>query len=588
MKSKNKNLIYSLVTLWSVISRKCKLQFIQLSFLILLGGLSEVMTLGAIIPFLAILINPQDSLNIPLVYWVVNFFNFDILNGKYAGLMIIFSLVIVVANIVRYLLAFITVKFIYGLGHELSTTIYKNVLYESYAIHINRNSSEIIGGLSKVENFLWLVLTTLNALSGGVLILFITTTLIFINPLLTILIILGLSISYILFSLIFKDKLKANSRVISRNKNLEVKAVQEGMGSIRDILLDNTQKVFLGDFIKLDKQMRNAQTSNEVISPAPRYLIEVICILFIVFFAYLSINQNVKGSSVIVTISVLAVGLQRLIPLGQQVYYGWTRYNGNKEVFYDVVGLISKYENEDNILNEDISFNNTIEFKKVSFRYQKNLPLIIENLTFKIKKGSKVGIIGSTGSGKSTVVDLLMGLLSPSEGIISIDGKVLEKKYITSWKKNIAHVPQDVFLLDSSFKENIAFGKHYDEIDIDRVKWASKKAQISDFIENSSMGFDTLLGENGVALSGGQKQRIAIARALYKKSSVLIFDEATSALDVQTEKSVVSSIELLDDNLTTITIAHRLTSVLNCDWVYQLKNGYIIDQGAPKDIIDLQ
>ena len=588
MKSKNKNLIYSLVTLWSVISRKCKLQFIQLSFLILLGGLSEVMTLGAIIPFLAILINPQDSLNIPLVYWVVDFFNFDILNGNYAGLMIIFSLVIVVANIVRYLLAFITVKFIYSLGHELSSTIYKNVLYESYAIHINRNSSEIIGGLSKVENFLWLVLTTLNALSGGVLILFITTTLIFINPLLTILIILGLSISYILFSLIFKDKLKANSRVISRNKNLEVKAVQEGMGSIRDILLDNTQKVFLGDFIKLDKQMRNAQTSNEIISPAPRYLIEVICILFIVFFAYLSINQNVKGSSVIVTISVLAVGLQRLIPLGQQVYYGWTRYNGNKEVFYDVVGLISKYENEDNILNEDISFNNKIEFKKVSFRYQKNLPLIIENLTFKIKKGSKVGIIGSTGSGKSTVVDLLMGLLSPSEGIISIDGKVLEKKYITSWKKNIAHVPQDVFLLDSSFKENIAFGKHYDEIDIDRVKWASKKAQISDFIENSSKGFDTLLGENGVALSGGQKQRIAIARALYKKSSVLIFDEATSALDVQTEKSVVSSIELLDDNLTTITIAHRLTSVLNCDWVYQLKNGYIIDQGAPKDIIDLQ
>ena len=181
MKSKNKNLIYSLVTLWSVISRKCKLQFIQLSFLILLGGLSEVMTLGAIIPFLAILINPQDSLNIPLVYWVVDFFNFDILNGNYAGLMIIFSLVIVVANIVRYLLAFITVKFIYSLGHELSSTIYKNVLYESYAIHINRNSSEIIGGLSKVENFLWLVLTTLNALSGGVLILFITTTLIFIN-----------------------------------------------------------------------------------------------------------------------------------------------------------------------------------------------------------------------------------------------------------------------------------------------------------------------------------------------------------------------------------------------------------------------
>ena len=213
------------------------------------------------------------------------------------------------------------------------------------------------------------------------------------------------------------------------------------------------------------------------------------------------------------------------------------------------------------------------------------MPYTLNNINFKIKKGARIAIIGPTGSGKSTVADLIMGLLQPSEGSILIDGKFLSKKYYKFWRNSIAHVPQDVYLVDASFTENIAFG--VDVIDMERVIWASEKAQISDFINECKEGYKTFVGEKGVSLSGGQKQRIAIARALYKKSSILVFDEATSALDDNTEMSVVSSIESLGRDITTITIAHRLSTVAKCDWVYKLNNGILEAEGTPKEMLRL-
>jgi len=585
IKKNHQSICVDLSILWNSLSRKRKLQFFQLLFLLFLGGIAEVASLGAIIPFLAILINPQEALNIPLVAWVLEIFNFNIHKEVYGQLMVVFSIVIVIAYIVRFLMTYATAKFNSELGHDLGVGIYKNVLYEPYNVHISRNSSEIIGGFHKLEIFIWLILTTLNAISGAVLILFITVTLIFINPMLTILMLLCLSIAYALFSFFSKERLKNNSIVIGINSNKRIQAIQEGMGSIRDVLLDNSQKPFLGIYKKLDLEMRNAQISNEIIGPAPRYLIEVLGVLFIIFFAYLSINEHASASSILPTLAVLVLGLQRLIPLGQQVYYGWTRFNGEREIFHDIVKLIKEQADGEKVKSKDLIFNQKIEFKEVSFRYQNHLPLILNNLNFTIAKGSRVGIIGATGSGKSTVVDLLMGLLNPSHGKIIIDGVELTKEYSNSWKRNIAHVPQDVYLLDASFMENIAFGKRQDEIDIDRVIWSSKKAQISDFIDECDQGYDTLIGERGISLSGGQKQRIAIARALYKKSSILVFDEATSALDDVTEKSVVSSIELLGPEITTITIAHRLSTVANSDWVYKLNQGCIEDEGNPEDML---
>jgi len=566
-------------------SKKLKLQFFQLFFLVIIGGLSEVASLGAIIPFLALLINPLEASNISLVAWAIDFFKLDVLNGNYGQLMIIFSVIIVLANFFRYLLIYMTNKFNYGLGHEIGMGIYKKALYEPYNVHISRNKSEVIGGFIKLELALWMVITSLNALSAIILTLFITLTLVLISPKFTLLILIGLGAIYTLSYILSKKWLLNDSDVVSLNTNTRMQTVQEGLSSIRDIILGGKQTVFLNNFKKIDKEFRSAQVSTAVIAPAPRALIEVSCILSIVFFAYFAINEHGNASTIIPTIGVLVVGLQRLIPLGQQIYHGWTKYNGEKKAFNDVIDLISEnLENQTNNAKELI-FNEKIEFIDVTYKYEKHGSKVLTNLNFKIKKGARIGIIGSTGSGKSTLVDLLVGLLTPTSGKILIDDIQLTQEYLQSWREKISYVSQDIYLLDNTFFINVAFGENKESIDEERVQWACKKAQISNFIDDCADGYKTLIGENGVYLSGGQKQRIAIARALYKNSSILVFDEATSALDNKTEKSIVAAINNLDSEITTISIAHRLSTIENCDWVYRINDGSIKVEGLPKDVI---
>ena len=257
----------------------------------------------------------------------------------------------------------------------------------------------------------------------------------------------------------------------------------------------------------------------------------------------------------------------------------------HKKAFNDVIDLISEnLENQTNNAKELI-FNEKIEFIDVTYKYEKHGSKVLTNLNFKIKKGARIGIIGSTGSGKSTLVDLLVGLLTPTSGKILIDDIQLTQEYLQSWREKISYVSQDIYLLDNTFFINVAFGENKESIDEERVQWACKKAQISNFIDDCADGYKTLIGENGVYLSGGQKQRIAIARALYKNSSILVFDEATSALDNKTEKSIVAAINNLDSEITTISIAHRLSTIENCDWVYRINDGSIKVEGLPKDVI---
>jgi ATP-binding cassette, subfamily B, bacterial PglK len=571
--------------LWVLMSKKLKFQFIQLLILVVLGGFAEVVSLGAVIPFLAIIINPSEAADISLVSWAIDFFKLDIVNGNYGQLMIIFSIIVIFATVIRYLLIYVTFKFNYGLGHEIGVGIYKKALFEPYSNHISRNKSEVIGGLNKLELFIWMALTSLNAISSLLLAVFITITLLIISPVLTSLILFGLAAIYTIFYFISKKKLVTNSNEISVKSIKRIQSVNEGLSSIRDIILGNKQNFFLRRFKKFDQEFRSAQVSNELIAPAPRHLIEVSCILFIVFYVNFSINSQGNASTIIPTIGVLVVGLQRLIPLGQHIFHGWTKYKGEKEAFNDVIGLIS--ENLKNIDPEstNIAFEKQIEFKDVSFRYQENQSCIIQNINFTINKGSRIGIIGGTGSGKSTLVDLLVALLNPTKGRVLIDNTPLLNKYQRSWRDKIAYVSQEIYLLDNTFLANVAFGEKDKSINVDRVIWACRHAQISDFIENSQNSYSTIIGENGISLSGGQIQRIAIARALYKSSSILVFDEATSALDNETEKSVVSAIELLGPEITTITIAHRLSTVANCDWIYKLNKGRIESQGNPKTML---
>jgi len=586
MNNKKTNAVKDFLILYEKLSKDKKSLFFRLFLLMLVGGLAEVVSLGMVFPFLAVLIDPQQALDIPFISWTLGLFNSSLDKSIYQ-VALLFLVIIVVANTIRFLLITTAVKFNFEAGHELSVEIYKNALYRTYTKQLNSNSSEIVGGLNKLENLVWIILSVINFISGIVMIIFIITALAFINPKLTFLILFGLSSIYAIFSVISRNKLSLSSQAISVNGNKRIQSVQEGLSSIRDILLNHDQQVFIDRFSKIDWNMRSAQISTNIIAPTPRFVVESLSMIFIVSFAYVSVINSDNATYVVPILGVLVMSLQRLIPLAQQVYFGWSQFNGNRGILHDVALLVNQntYQYSKAIVG-GIDFQDYIKFKDVSFRYKPTSPLVVDKINFEIAKGSKVGFIGGTGSGKSTIVDLLLSLVRPVDGEILIDGIGLSEENHFEWQKHVAHVPQSVYLLDGSFEENIAFGVDSKNIDIDLVKRSAEKAKISKFIDSCSDGYNTKIGESGSLLSGGQIQRIGIARALYKRASVLIFDEATSALDGTTEKEVIDEISNLGEDVTIIIVTHNLSTLKNSDWVYKLDQGVIIKEGPPKSMLN--
>jgi ATP-binding cassette, subfamily B, bacterial PglK len=299
--------------------------------------------------------------------------------------------------------------------------------------------------------------------------------------------------------------------------------------------------------------------------------------------------QSGNVVDVLPILGALALGAQRSLPLMQAIYGGWSSMLGSKAALVDVLELLDQpLQTQANLPEpEPLLLSGNINFKNISFQYGINGPPVLEGFNLTISKGSRLGIIGKTGSGKSTVLDLLMSLLEPTQGQVRVDDLPLNHERKRAWQKALAHVPQSIFLTDSTIAENIAFGIQPDQIDFDRVREVAKQAHISEFIESSPESYGTIVGERGVRLSGGQRQRIGIARALYKQASVLIFDEATSSLDNETEQSVMETIEGLSKDLTLVIIAHRLTTLKNCTQIVELGNGGIMRIGSYQDIVNL-
>ena len=553
----------------------------QLSLIVLLmivGGLAEIVSLGLIVPFLAFLIDPLEALQIELVATVSSIFGPTDPNSLRLWFTLLFVVAAVVSGAMRFLVVWVNTRVTFSICHEMGVDVYRRVIYQPYTVHVSRNSSEVLGVLGKVEAVAHIIIGLLNGISGLLISISIIATLFIVNPSFTALTLVALGGAYAVVMIFVKKRLEKDSLIISEAINDRFKVTQEALGSIRDILLSHGQEYFARLHKKMDWAYTRATGNQQIIGPSPKFIVEALGVLIIAIFAYSAVISTGGFNTIIPTLGAMALGAQRMLPNLHLIYLGIANLKGREQLIHDVLELLEQPSNEQQLEDLDpLIFAKQIDLENVSFRYQEDSPTILEELNFSITKGQKIGFSGPTGSGKSTAIDLLMGLLTPSAGQISVDGKPLTEKTRLQWQKNIAHVPQDLYLTDSSFAENIAFCKMPDDIDLQRVEEAAKIAHIHDFITDKPKGYQSLLGERGIQLSGGQRQRVGIARAMYRKASVIVLDEATSALDTEMEAAVMSSIENIDRNVTIIMIAHRISTLKNCDFVYQLEHGRIIN-----------
>ncbi|MDC3391599.1 ABC transporter ATP-binding protein/permease [Candidatus Thioglobus sp.] len=575
--------------LWGHISSRRRGQFGLLFILMIFSSFAEVLSIGAVLPFLGVLTSPEVIFNHTAMQPIIRLLDLTSSAELLLPITVAFGIAALIAGLMRLLLLWTSIRLSFATGADLSINIYQKTLYQPYSVHCSRNSSEIINSISSKTHQTIHTITMLSTiLSSAIMIITIIVALIAIDPMVALGISLSISIVYIIIIRLTRKQLLLNSVRVSDESTQVIKSMQEGLGGIRDILIDGSQKTHIEIYRDADIPLRRALGNNRFLSASPRFGVEAIGMVIIAFFAY-SLSQKIGGvASAIPILGAIALGAQRLMPVLQQAYGGWTDIRGGHASLQDTIELLDQklpeYVSKTEI--KPLIFDNSIAFKKISFRYNSNDPYVLKNINFTISKGSRIGFIGTTGSGKSTLLDIVMGLLEPTDGFLEVDGQTISEKNNRSWQKNIAHVPQAIFLADCSIAENIAFGVSKNKIDLVRVSQAAKKAQISDTIESWQEGYSTMVGERGVRLSGGQRQRIGIARALYKEANVIIFDEATSSLDNKTEQEVMQSIGRLSKDLTLLIIAHNMTTLKDCSQIIELDGSGIKRAGDYDDMIN--
>jgi ABC-type multidrug transport system fused ATPase/permease subunit len=572
------SIISQLQKLWRHLNQRRRGQFGLLLVLMIFASLTEVLSISAVLPFLGALTAPERVFNYAIAQTFFQYLGISSSTKLLLPLTLAFVAAALLAGCTRLLLLWASVRLTYAVGADLSFSIYQRTLYQPYEVHLARNSSEVIAGITtKVSIVTHNLFQLLNLLSSCVLMLSIVTALLFIDPIVATSAMVGFFCIYALIIFITRNRAHANSYRISRNSSEVIKALQEGLGGIRDVLIDGSQATYCKIYRDADLSLRQAQGSNAFIYSSPRIGVETLSMLLIATLAYALSNDEAGFSKAIPVLGGLALGAQKMLPAMQQIYSGWASLRGDHASIKDTVDLLNQSLPESSYLAAQsmISFNKSISLNKVGYRYSPQSAWIFRDLSIVIPKGSRVGFVGKTGSGKTTLLDIVMSLLLPTEGTLNVDDQTITAANHRNWQAHIAHVPQAIYLADSTIAENIAFGVPKDNIDYFRVRQAAQQAKISETIESLPLQYNSFVGERGIRLSGGQRQRIGIARALYKKANVIVFDEATSALDSNTEEEVMDAIESLSENITILIIAHRISTLKNCNQILELNNGFI-------------
>ena len=567
-------------------------QFYGLIGMTFLMGLADVVAVASILPFLAVVANPdtvQESRVLNLLYGGLGFTS----TNAFLGFLGAVVFVIFVSGIaVRVLTFYALTRFTRMRAFSLATRLLTKYLAQPYSWYLTRHTSQLGRKvlMEVVEVVNGPITAAMRLIGNLVVAVFLVLLLVVVQPLAVLAAVVLVGGSYGLVFLFVRDRLGRLGEIRVEAVRQRVQIMQEALGGIKEVKLQNLEHRFLRRLSDPAARLAQSQASTAMISELPRHVLEVVAFGgMLLFVIWLLVSGNGELEAVIPVLGVYALAAARLFPTVQQIYSGFAAVRYGEPALnglYEELSEPGPSEIRDDSALPALALRDRLELEDVVLTYPQSDVPALNGLTLTIRANTTVGLVGTTGAGKTTAIDVILGLIQPDSGTIRVDGRVIDESNVGAWKKSLGYVPQSIFLTDDTVAANIAFGIEPDEIDMDAVERAARIAHLDEFVRSLPDGYSTLVGERGTRLSGGQRQRIGIARALYHDPDVLILDEATSALDNLTERAVMDAVRELGHRKTIILIAHRLSTVRQCDEVFLLEKGRLAAAGPYDSLVE--
>lgn len=563
-----------------ILDKKQKIKMVLLLILIIIGAFLELLGVSIIFPFINIISAPEAFMGNKYVKDLCDIFNFTTQKEIMISILLVVIIIYVIKNLFLSIMYKFEYSFIYNNQGKLSRELLNRYMNKPYVFYLQKNSSELLRTINNdVSGFFQYLLALLQMFTESLVCIALFVFLLGTDKTITIIVSVLLIVFLAVMYKVYKKKVTKYGNINRKNNALMIQWAQQAFGGIKETKILEKEEFFLGKFEKATKEWANAQGNYSFLSVFPRPTMEMICICSLMVALIYKILKDVDPSYFIPVLSAFAMAAFRLLPSFNRIaayinslfYYAPSVNALYTDMKYDEHEEHSEKDNSQEVI---LKFQKSLLVNNISYRYPQSSKDVLCKASLEIPKNKSVAFIGASGAGKTTLADIILGLLKPQCGSIEVDSKKIDTNW-SSWKRMLGYIPQSIYLMDATIRDNIAFGIEPDKIDDEKVWNAVRNAQLEDFILSLDNKLDTEIGESGVRLSGGQRQRIGLARALYHDPEILVLDEATSALDNETEAAVMDAIESLHGNKTLIVIAHRLSTISNCDIVYEVGNGKV-------------
>ena len=582
-----------IIELFSLLTTNQRRRFYMLQFLVIIMSFAEIVSIASIVPFMALVgdLSILERDNLLAVLYFKSSLNNPYEFIFYLGIFVLIALII--AATVSMFISWRLSMFATQVGVEIADRLYSYYLNQDWLFHTTGSTSNLTKKIAvespRVTVQILLPLVQMNA--RIILIFFVLLIMLLYDPIIVAVGFVFFSLPYVILFKFVRSRLQRNGRNISNMFEKRFKLMSEAFGGIKDVLLFGRSRDFKKRFSKTGDKLAHNQGTNIALSQVPRYFMELLAFgSMISLVLYLVINAQGYAGLLLPTLSVYALTGMKLLPALQQTYGSIAQIKANlpayESIREDLKNINAEIEPKVESNQQPWLKHNEVDLKNITFCYPGKVIPALESVSIKIKPNSTVGFVGTSGSGKSTLADVIIGLIKPQQGEVIIDGIPLIKKNLRAWQDKIGFVPQSIFLTEGTIAENVAFGIEQDLINYNQVQKALKLAHMEEWVSELELGIHSKVGERGVQLSGGQRQRIGIARALYYEADILVFDEATSALDGITEKTILDAIQDFKGQKTLIMIAHRLKTIQNCDQIFMMEKGCVIDCGTYQQLLE--